>query len=115
MYQGRVVEEASARELFSDPKDDYTKTLLAAVPYVGHGAARAVERAAARPSDWGQQAPVVEARGLEIEYPGRFGRSGFRAVDGVDLVIRPGGCSDSSARAGRARPPSGGRSPDSLV
>ena len=33
---------------------------------------------------------MVEARGLEIVYPGRFGREGFRAVDGVDLVIRPG-------------------------
>lgn len=90
MYQGRVVEEASAADLFAAPKHDYTKALLAAVPYVGHGVARAAERAAARPADWVEQAPVVEAKGLEIEYPGRFGRAGFRAVQGVDLVIRPG-------------------------
>ena len=32
----------------------------------------------------------VEARGLEIRYPGRLGRPGFLAVDGVDLTIRPG-------------------------
>ncbi|MFC9918855.1 ABC transporter ATP-binding protein [Agromyces binzhouensis] len=90
MYQGRVVEEAPARDLFADPQADYTKALLAAVPYVGHGVVRAAERAAARPAGWAEQTPVVEARGLEIEYPGRFGRPGFRAVDGVDLVIRPG-------------------------
>lgn len=90
MYQGRVVEEATAAELFATPKDDYTKRLLAAVPYVGHGVAKAAERAAGRPEGWAQQTPVVEARGLEIEYPGRLGRAGFRAVDGVDLVIRPG-------------------------
>jgi peptide/nickel transport system ATP-binding protein len=32
----------------------------------------------------------VRAEGLVIEYPGRLGRPGFRAVDGVDLAIRPG-------------------------
>ncbi len=90
MYQGKVVEEADATTLFAAPQAEYTKALLAAVPYVGHGTARALERAAARPADWKQQPPVVEARGLEIEYPGRFGRPGFRAVDGVDFVIRPG-------------------------
>jgi peptide/nickel transport system ATP-binding protein len=90
MYQGKVVEEADAATLFAAPQDEYTRSLLAAVPYVGHGVARAAERAAARPSNWLDQPAVVEATGLVIEYPGRFGRAGFRAVDGVDFVIRPG-------------------------
>jgi len=34
--------------------------------------------------------PSVEARGLEITYPGRLGRPGFQAVRGVDLRIRQG-------------------------
>jgi peptide/nickel transport system ATP-binding protein/oligopeptide transport system ATP-binding protein len=32
MYRGKIVESASAEEIYQDPKDDYTKKLLAAVP-----------------------------------------------------------------------------------
>ncbi|GMA93581.1 hypothetical protein GCM10025881_04050 [Pseudolysinimonas kribbensis] len=46
-----------------------------------------VERDAVAPAPEG---PVVEAKGLVIEYPGRFGGGGFRAVDGVDFSIQPG-------------------------
>ncbi|WP_394552076.1 ABC transporter ATP-binding protein [Agromyces sp. MMS24-JH15] len=90
MYQGELVEQADVRTLFASPQEDYTKALLAAVPYVGHGVARAEARAAARPADWIEQTPVVEAKDLLIEYPGRFGRPAFQAVRGVDFVIRPG-------------------------
>ncbi|GAA1835368.1 ABC transporter ATP-binding protein [Agromyces salentinus] len=90
MYQGNLVEQAPVGELFANPQEEYTKALLAAVPFVGHGTARAEARAAARPAGWAEQTPLVEAKGLEIEYPGRFGSSGFKAVRGVDLLIRPG-------------------------
>ena len=90
MYQGKVVEEADAQTLFSSPQNDYTKKLLAAVPHVGQGVVHAAARAAARAGDWEQQAPVVVADQLRIEYPGRLGRSGFTAVDGVSFLIRPG-------------------------
>ncbi|MCU1550906.1 MAG: glutathione transporter ATP-binding protein [Glaciihabitans sp.] len=88
MYNGKVVEEADAVTLFSNPKDDYTKRLLAAVPKLGTAVAHTRERAAARPKQ--EAAPVVRAKNLVIEYPGRFGSKGFRAVDDVSFDIHAG-------------------------
>lgn len=86
MYQGKIVEEADAISLFHDPQDDYTKRLLAAVPHIGVGTAKTQERALKRrATEHGE--PVVSAENLVIEYPGRFGKGGFRAVDGVSFHI----------------------------
>jgi len=90
MFEGKVVEEAGARELFSAPQHEYTKKLLAAVPHVGQGIVRAQDRATAREPGWLQEAAVVVADNLSIQYPGRLGKPGFTAVDGVSFVIRPG-------------------------
>jgi len=88
MYQGDVVEEASVADLFARPKDPYTQKLLGSVPRLGSGAARAAERASVRST--AAVEPVVVATKLEIEYPGRLGQRGFRAVDGVSFTISPG-------------------------
>jgi peptide/nickel transport system ATP-binding protein len=85
MYQGKLVEEADATSLFENPQHEYTKRLLAAVPYLGAGTARTQERAAERQLAGGD--PLVVAKDLVIEYPGRLGRGGFRAVDGVSFQI----------------------------
>lgn len=86
MYQGKVVEEADALTLFTNPQNEYTKKLLAAVPRIG-SRIEATERKA--PIDRAAT-PVVRARDLRIEYPGRLGRPGFVAVDGVSFDIAPG-------------------------
>jgi len=89
MFNGKLVEEAPTTELFANPKDPYTQKLLGAVPRIGTGAARATERAMARASQ-PDVAPVVVAKDLVIEYAGRLGRGGFRAVDQVSFSISPG-------------------------
>lgn len=35
MHRGKIVESASAEAIYQDPQNDYTKTLLAAVPVIG--------------------------------------------------------------------------------
>ncbi len=93
MFAGEVVEQASTVEIFAHPQQDYTKALLAAVPYVGQGRARTAARVAARQAaEAGGTGPttLVEADGLRITYPGRLGRAGFTAVDGVSFALRSG-------------------------
>jgi peptide/nickel transport system ATP-binding protein len=90
MYQGEIVEQAPVAQLFGAPAHPYTRALLDAVPRIGQGGAHARARAASRAPGWAEQTPVVEARDLEITYPGRLRQPGFRAVDKVSLAIRPG-------------------------
>lgn len=90
MFEGRIVEQADVRTLFSDPQEPYTRQLLDSVPRLGEGLARARERAERRADGWAEQTPVVEAVDLSIVYPGRFREPDFVAVDGVSFAIRPG-------------------------
>jgi len=82
MLNGRIVETAPSRELFAAPQHEYTTRLLAAVPRL-----EIVDRPLIAKTD---VPPVVLAKGLDIEYPGRFGRAGFRAVKNVDFEIHAG-------------------------
>jgi len=84
MREGQVVESADCVTLFSEPGHDYTRRLLAAVPRLltapsddGH--------VADTPADHGPLA--VSAQDVEVCYPGRFRKPGFRAVRGVSLHV----------------------------
>lgn len=86
MFQGEVVEQASAEALFSTPRQEYTKKLLAAVPHLGQNSASQgfTERA------FQDREVLVRATDLEIEYPGRLGSPAFKAVDRVSFTISAG-------------------------
>ena len=89
MYHGRIIERAGVRELFASPREGYTQKLLAAVPHLGRNSAwTALEPAQQQAIDAAE--PVVVAKDLVIEYPGRMGKPAFRAVKGVDFQIRAG-------------------------
>ncbi|MFB8388366.1 ABC transporter ATP-binding protein [Microbacterium sp. NPDC055910] len=86
MYQGDVVEQATVHELFTAPKADYTKKLLAAVPRIRPAEVSERERFVPDPA----AEPVVVAEDMRIEFPGRMGKPPFVAVDGISFEIRPG-------------------------
>jgi peptide/nickel transport system ATP-binding protein len=82
MRNGRVVEQNTVAGLFAAPKADYTRELLDSVLSLGSS------MATGEPAS--TDAAVVSLRGLMVTYRGRYGAKGVRAVDGVDLDIRPG-------------------------
>ncbi len=84
MLDGEVVETGAVEQIFSAPQHEYTQRLLAAVPRV-----QIVDRPRHAAAD-ASVVPVVEAKGLVIEYPGRLGSPTFRAVHAIDFSIRPG-------------------------
>lgn len=86
MFQGDVVEQATSQALFATPQREYTQRLLAAVPHLGQNSASHGfnERA------FQDKEVLVQATGLEIEYPGRLGSPAFKAVDNVSFTISAG-------------------------
>ena len=82
MYQGRIVEQASVGELFARPQNEYTRSLLASVLYLGNAAAAT----AAAP----KQAPVLRVRNLRKAFPLPGRRGVLHAVRDVSFELARG-------------------------
>lgn len=82
MYQGKIIERGTAREIFYSPQHEYTKKLLAAVPKISP----AEPKDSPRP----ERPVVVRAEKLNIIYHGRLNTPAFHAIKDLDLEIRAG-------------------------
>jgi len=90
MKGGRLIEEGEVEPLFSDPQQEYTRELLAAVPRLTD-----VPRVS-DPRPEGTE-PLIEVRELKTWFPvkrGVFARTvdWVRAVDDVSIDVYPGEC-----------------------
>ena len=85
MRRGAVVEAGATRDVLLAPKHEYTRALLESLPRRDLGA----------PAESNAVEPLIEVRGLTVDFPGKprwFWQRArkVRAVDGVDLDIRAG-------------------------
>ncbi|HWA61309.1 MAG TPA: dipeptide ABC transporter ATP-binding protein [Caulobacteraceae bacterium] len=91
MKDGAYVEEGPVERVFAEPREDYTRALLQAIPRLDRADRGGRPTVAPVPDD----APVVvEATDIKVWFPmngGLFGtRRELRAVDGVSFRIRQG-------------------------
>ena len=122
MYRGNMVETGTVHEIFANPKEDYTRALLAAVPRLGemegrpHPSPMRIMGQDAQNVDAipGTGKPLLRVKGLNVRFPvkkGLFRRTvaNVHAVEDVSFTLNRGetlslvgesGCGKSST--GRA-------------
>lgn len=98
MRDGREIETGTVHELFSNPRDPYTRSLIEAVPSLA--GKRADDTVPARPVDgvpvsFAGDKPVLEVSDLSVRFPMRSGFLGrltgmVHAVDEVSFAIGKG-------------------------
>ncbi|MDR2310705.1 MAG: ABC transporter ATP-binding protein [Brucellaceae bacterium] len=102
MQKGREIERGEVHEIFSNPKDDYTRTLIAAAPsLVGRSVKRVVplevlqELPLTEGSSDTKDAPVITVNDLCVRFPVRSGllsrlTGNVHAVENVSFAIGKG-------------------------
>jgi peptide/nickel transport system ATP-binding protein len=90
MKDGRIVERGPIEEIYKRPQHPYTQQLLAAIPHLGTAVLNINETEQAATAARQKTEPVVSLEGVSIDYPKRGRIPAFRAVEKIDLVIRPG-------------------------
>ncbi|MFD0689285.1 dipeptide ABC transporter ATP-binding protein [Actinomadura fibrosa] len=96
MHEGRAVEHGPVRTVLREPRDAYTRGLLAAVPRLDASRARSGRapsgRAASGPAAADPAEPLLRVRDLRREFASgpRPRRRAVRAVDGVTFDVRSG-------------------------
>ncbi len=105
MYRGNLVEEGPVAEIFENPKEDYTRALLAAVPRLGEMRGKTAPEpmrligddtsAAPAPVPEPSAEPLLTVEGLTTRYPvkgGLFRRTvaQVHAVENVSFTIAKG-------------------------
>jgi peptide/nickel transport system ATP-binding protein len=93
MRHGRKVEEGDTVSLFSAPRSDYARALLAAVPRIGRGPGRVATRNLV--ADGQLPRPVLDVEKLVVRFPVRGGlfdrvKANVHAVENVSFRILPG-------------------------
>jgi ABC-type glutathione transport system ATPase component len=106
MYRGKIIEEGRVQEIFENPRADYTRMLLAAVPKLGEMSGTvapepmrtldAEDRAAAPAAvKHGKSQPLLEVRNLSTRFPVKGGVlrrtvANVHAVEDVSFSINVG-------------------------